>query len=80
LAGSITGLAWSPSGGELFVASSAGVHVSSDGGRTFNACGEGGPRVVMAVAVSMPSDGERCLFALELGGTVWRCGPAAERA
>jgi hypothetical protein len=73
---SLTGLAISPdytSDRTLFAATSAGVFVSRDGGASFTAWSEGlDAQATVAVAVSPAYARDRLVFALGLGGSVWR--------
>jgi hypothetical protein len=73
---SLTGLAVSPayaSDRTLFVATSDGVFVSRDGGASFTAWNEGLEALAtVAVAVSPSSAQDRLVYALGLGGSVWR--------
>ncbi|MGE3273381.1 MAG: hypothetical protein AB7P40_31900, partial [Chloroflexota bacterium] len=57
----------------LFAATSAGVYVSRDGGASFSAWDddqEPGPCVSVAISPAFATD--RLVYALGLGGTVWR--------
>jgi photosystem II stability/assembly factor-like uncharacterized protein len=69
----ITSLAISPVDRTVFAASNAGVFLSRDGGGTFDEWSEGlsSPRVV-ALAVSPNYVRDRLVYALGLGGTIWR--------
>jgi len=72
----VTALGTSPRFGEdrtLFAATNAGVFVSRDGGDTYRPWNEGltPPRTV-ALAVSPAYATDRLIYALGLGGTVWR--------
>jgi hypothetical protein len=72
----VTDLAASPSYGQdrtLVTATSLGPYVSRDGGASFTAWSEGlEPPAVVAVAVSPAYAEDRTVYALGLGGTVWR--------
>jgi len=71
--GSVTSLAVSPVDRTVFAATNAGVFVSRDAGETFAEWSDGltNPRIV-AVAVSPNYGEDRMVYALGLGGTVWR--------
>jgi photosystem II stability/assembly factor-like uncharacterized protein len=57
----------------VFAATSTGVHVSRDGGEHFAMWGgDGGPTAVVAVTVSPGYARDRLVYALGLGGTLWR--------
>jgi photosystem II stability/assembly factor-like uncharacterized protein len=57
----------------LFAATSAGVYVSRDSGEHFTSWNDGdGPTAVIALAVSPGYARDRLVYALGLGGTVWR--------
>jgi hypothetical protein len=70
---SITALAASPVERAVFAATNAGVFVSLDAGETFAEWSDGltNQRIV-AIAVSPNYGQDRLVFALGLGGTVWR--------
>lgn len=72
----ITAIAVSPhyrSDNTVFVATSAGIFVSRDAGRHFVQWSDGmGNTPVVALAVTAKSGGEQWLYALGLGGTIWR--------
>ena len=70
---SVTSLAVSPGGRDVLAATNAGVFVSQDGGATFTDWSEGltNPRLV-AIAVSPTYEDDRLIYALGLGGTLWR--------
>lgn len=60
-------------GGALYAATSGGLFESRDGGRTWQQFGgevKGGSYV--GVSVGPAENGRRALYALELGGTLWR--------
>ena len=60
-------------GGALFAATSSGIFHSHDGGRTWQQFGgevKGGSYV--GVSVGPAENGRRALYALELGGTLWK--------
>jgi photosystem II stability/assembly factor-like uncharacterized protein len=68
----ITSMAMSDDARDVFVATSAGVFASRDQGRTFAEWSQGlDERPILAVAVS-PVPQFREVFALELGGQLWR--------
>jgi hypothetical protein len=69
----ITALAASPPDRTVFAATNAGVFVSHDAGETFADWSDGltNPRIV-AVAVSPNYNQDRLVYALGLGGTIWR--------
>jgi hypothetical protein len=73
---SVTGLAASPeyaADRTLFASTSDGVYVSRDGGLSFESWSEGlAPRATVAVAPSPAYATDRLVYALGLGGTVWR--------
>jgi photosystem II stability/assembly factor-like uncharacterized protein len=57
----------------VFVATSAGIHVSRDGGEHFARWLDGdGPSATVAVAVSPDYPRDRLVYALEVGGAIWR--------
>ena len=70
---SITALAASPVDRAVLAATNAGVFLSRDGGQTFTDWSDGltNPRVV-AIAVSPNFGEDRLVYALGLGGTIWR--------
>jgi hypothetical protein len=72
----ITGLVASPSyqsDRTLVAATSVGVYVSRDGGERFTPWSDGlGPPTVVAVVVSPAYAEDRLVYALGLGGTIWR--------
>ncbi len=58
---------------QLFAGSTQGVFISPDGGRTWRALADGWPGdPVLAVLPSPAYARDRLLYALSLGGTVWR--------
>ena len=60
-------------GGALYAATSSGIYHARDGGRTWQAfSGEVKSGSYVAVAVGPSGGGRRALYALELGGTLWR--------
>ncbi len=60
-------------GGSLFAATSGGVYRSSDGGRTWQRINsEENAGSYVSVAVGPAGEGRRALYALELGGRLWR--------
>ena len=66
-----------PAGGEagqtVFAATNAGAFVSRDGGRSFAPWNDGlDPAAIVALAVSPDYDTDRQVFAIGLGGTIWR--------
>ncbi|MDP8924235.1 MAG: hypothetical protein M3O34_15335 [Chloroflexota bacterium] len=66
-----------PSGGEagrtLFAATNVGIFVSRDGGRSFAPWSDGlDPTATVALAVSPDYETDRLVFAVGLGGTIWR--------
>jgi hypothetical protein len=69
----ITSLAVSPGARSVFAATNAGVFVSRDGGESFVDWNEGllNPRLV-AIAASPNYAEDRLVYALSLGGTIWR--------
>lgn len=73
---SITALAASPAfldDATLFAATNAGVFVSRDGGERFEPWSEGlEPVAVLALALSPGYARDRLVFAIGLGGTIWR--------
>jgi hypothetical protein len=70
---SITALAASPVERAVFAATNAGVFVSLDGGDTFADWSDGlTNRRIVAVAVSPNYSQDRLVYALGLGGTIWR--------
>jgi hypothetical protein len=69
----VTALIVSPTG-NLFAGSSDGVFVSDDGGAHFRRCGEG-PAPASILALAYPE--QEGLYALTLGGSVWRLGQSA---
>jgi hypothetical protein len=57
----------------VFAATSDGVYVSRDAGERFQAwSADGGPRATIAVAVSPDYARDRLVYALEMGGAIWR--------
>jgi len=59
--------------GVLYAATSGGVYRSQDGGRTWQAVnGETSSGSYVSVAIGPDGQGARALYALELGGTLWR--------
>jgi hypothetical protein len=72
----VTALAASPeyaTDRTLFVATSAGVYVSRDGGASFSPWSEGlEPLAAVAVAPSPAYSRDRLVYVLGLGGTIWR--------
>ena len=70
---SITALAASPVDPAVLAATNAGVFLSRDAGQTFTDWSDGltNPRVV-AIAVSPNFGEDRLVYALGLGGTIWR--------
>ena len=72
----IAGLVASPEYAQdrtLFAATSAGVYVSRDGGASFAAWNDGlEPAATVAVAPSPGYARDRLVYALGLGGTIWR--------
>jgi hypothetical protein len=72
----VTALALSPHhrrDGLLFAATSVGVFVSRDGGESFERwSGAAGPGAVVALAATQAEPDECQVFALGLGGTIWR--------
>jgi hypothetical protein len=72
----VTGLAASPGYRQdrsLFAGTSAGVYVSRDGGASFAAWSDGlEPPATVAVALSPAYVSDRLVYALGLGGTIWR--------
>jgi len=76
--GSVTALATpldARGGGTVFVGTSGGVYVSRDAGENLTAWIDGpdpGPHAVVALAVSPGYARDRLVFALELGGALWR--------
>jgi hypothetical protein len=76
LPGTLAGLAVSPPGAPtpaVFAATGSGVFRSHDGGATFAAWGNGlGQPGTVAVAASPNYDHDRLVFAVRLGGTIWR--------
>ena len=74
--GSIVALATPPgaeAGQTVFAATNVGVFVSRDGGRSFAPWSEGlEPPAVVALAISPDYETDRQLFAIGLGGTIWR--------
>ena len=73
----VTDLAVSPAYGAgdrtVFAATNAGVFVSRSGGETFEAWSDGlDPARVVSVAVSPAYAEDRLVYALGLGGTLWR--------
>lgn len=72
----IAGLAASPGYAQdrtLFAATSAGVYVSRDGGASFSAWNDGlDPAATVAVVPSPAYARDRLVYALGLGGTIWR--------
>jgi hypothetical protein len=81
----ITALAVSPhyaTDNTAFAATNAGIFVSRDGGRSFTSWGTGmDHRPVVALAVTPRIDSEQWLYALGLGGSLWRrrVAPPTER-
>jgi hypothetical protein len=73
----VTSLAVSPIDRTVFAATNAGVFVSRDAGETFANWSHGltNPRTV-AISVSPNYGEDRLVYALGLGGTVWRRGSA----
>jgi hypothetical protein len=71
--GSVTALALSPVDRTVFAATNAGVFVSRDAGETFAEWSDGltNPRIV-AIAVSPNYVEDRMVYAIGLGGTIWR--------
>jgi hypothetical protein len=71
--GSVTSLALSPVDRTVFAATNAGVFVSRDAGETFAEWSDGltNPRIV-AIAVSPNYGEDQMVYAIGLGGTVWR--------
>jgi hypothetical protein len=69
----ITSLAVSPGARSVFAATNAGVFVSRDGGESFVDWNDGllNPRLV-AIAASPNYAEDRLVYALSLGGTIWR--------
>lgn len=60
-------------GGALYAATSGGIFRSLDGGRTWQPFGgEVKAGSYVSVSVGPAEDGRRALYALELGGTLWR--------
>jgi photosystem II stability/assembly factor-like uncharacterized protein len=60
-------------GGALYSATSSGIFRSRDGGRTWEMInGEANPGSYVSVAIGPGDDGRRDLYALELGGRLWR--------
>lgn len=60
-------------GQTLFAATNVGVYVSRDGGRSFTTWNDGlDPAAVVALAVSPDYDRDRLVYAIGLGGTIWR--------
>jgi hypothetical protein len=81
----ITGIAVSPqyrSDNAVYVATSAGIFISRDAGRHFApwSGGMGATPVVALAVTSKPtsSHGEQWVYALGLGGTIWRRRADAE--
>jgi hypothetical protein len=72
----VTALATPPEAGNgrvLFAGTSTGVYVSRDGGEHFTAWrSESGPGAVVSLAVSPSYARDGLVFALTLGGAVWR--------
>ena len=69
----VTGVATTPDASTVFAATSNGVHVSRDDADHFSAWDIGdGPRAVVAVAVSPSYARDRLVYALALGGAIWR--------
>jgi hypothetical protein len=72
----VTALAISPSYAQdhtLFAATNAGVFVSRDGGETYHSWSDGlTPLRTIALATSPSYPRDRLVYALGLGGTVWR--------
>jgi hypothetical protein len=58
-------------GGVVFAATSAGIYVSRNGGERFSAW-QPGPTATVAVAVSPNYARDRLVYALEVGGVLWR--------
>ncbi|HEY1296724.1 MAG TPA: hypothetical protein VGJ60_26905, partial [Chloroflexota bacterium] len=56
----------------VFAAANTGVYVSRDVGGHFTAWASGGPSAVVALAVSPAYARDRLVYALGLGGTIWR--------
>ena len=57
----------------LFAATSAGIFVSRDGGERFTSWSDGlEPPAVVAVVPSPAYAEDRVIYALGLGGTIWR--------
>jgi hypothetical protein len=57
----------------VFAATSAGVFVSRDGGATYLPWSEGLiPPGLVALAISQNYHSDRLIYALGLGGTIWR--------
>jgi hypothetical protein len=70
---SVTSMAASPVDDTVFVATNAGVFVSRDAGESFADWSEGlTNRRVLSVAVSPTDRGALLVYALGLGGTLWR--------
>jgi hypothetical protein len=72
----VTALATSPSYAEdhtLFASTNAGVFVSRDGGASYQAWSEGlSPPRTIALTISPGYAQDRLVYALGLGGTLWR--------
>lgn len=72
----VTALATSPAYRDdttLFAATSTGLYVSRDGGAAFTPWSEGlAPNPIVALAVSPEDAHDRRVYALGLGGTIWR--------
>jgi hypothetical protein len=72
----VTGLATPSTAADastVFAATSGGVYVSRDGADRFASWGmKSGPTAVVAVAISPSYASDRWVYALGLGGTIWR--------
>lgn len=56
----------------LFIATNQGIHVSRDAGTTFERWTNDGPSHVLDIQFSPAFRTDRLVYALELGGSVWR--------
>jgi photosystem II stability/assembly factor-like uncharacterized protein len=59
-------------GGQLFAATGTGIYRSVDGGRTWQAFGQGIDARSFVSIVLTRVDGQPCLYALSLGGSLWQ--------